>query len=239
MPPRYVLLTRRRIAGILFYTSFVVFFGWLFFGSFFKVQMFDCQKADLSCDQLIQAELDRFKGKSILTMRWKPVEDKLILADPNILKVKFIPHLPNKMEVQIEVREAQVRIGTSSSSNMLLADKEGFIFSLAKEEDSFLPEIIAQEGKDLEIGQVVDNLRIRSAVKLAILLKENFISFQRIIVNKEGIVVIVSDGIPVLFSDQGDIAKEVTTLQRILSQATIEQKPIKIDVRYAKPVVSY
>jgi len=239
MPPRYVLVTRRHIKWFLLFSSTLICICWILFGGFFQVQELRCQKGNDPCDQTIQAELDRFKGSSILTTRWQPIGDKLSRADPAILGTTFIPHLPNAMEVRIEVREPEVRLRSISSTKALLVDKDGFVFALAQEKDTSLPEIIAEETQPIEIGGYIENPRLHNAVTLALLLKTNFIPYQRIVVDKDGITVFISEGIPVLFSIQGDISQEVTTLQRILSQATIERKPTKIDVRYSKPVISY
>lgn len=238
-PQRYVLVTRRRIGWLLICGGAAVFLWWLFFGGVFAVSEFRCQQANAPCNQAIQAELDRLKGKSMLTTRWDPVGEKLERADPAILKVHFTPHLPNAIEVRIEIREPEVRLRKTSSQNALVADQEGFVFALATEIESSLPEIVSEEVENIEIGKIIENPRIRNAVKLAVLLRENFISFQRILVDREGIMVLLTDGTPALFSEEGDFIKEVTTLQRILSQATIDHRPTKIDVRYSKPVLSY
>ncbi|OGY18032.1 MAG: hypothetical protein A3F04_01725 [Candidatus Chisholmbacteria bacterium RIFCSPHIGHO2_12_FULL_49_9] len=238
-PRRYLLLTARHIGWMVIGGITITFLGWLFFGRVLRVNEVRCQKGSSACDPPILAELDRLKGQSILTGRWQFVSEKLKKADPSILQVRVVPKLPTTLTVFIDVREKVVRLRKLSSGYAYVADQEGFVFTTATETDNSLPEIIVPEKEEIEMGKEIDDPKLNQSVKLAVVLETNFIGFQRIEVQEEAFEVWLTDGIPVLFPQEGDYNKMVTTLQRILSQATIGHRPTKIDIRYTKPVMSY
>lgn len=85
------------------------------------------------------------------------------------------------------------------------------------------------------IGKVGTDI---SAVKKN--LKENNISFSDVLVLSDSYMVIIPNNGFIRLSASKDIAKQTTSLQRILRELTIEGKTFEsIDFRFAEPVVSF
>lgn len=76
--------------------------------------------------------------------------------------------------------------------------------------------------------------------KVEKLLKINNISFVQVLVLADSYLIKTSNNGQITLSSQKDIGKQISSLQRILKQLTIEGKPFKsIDFRFLEPIVSF
>ncbi|OGH24833.1 MAG: hypothetical protein A3B47_00055 [Candidatus Levybacteria bacterium RIFCSPLOWO2_01_FULL_39_24] len=72
------------------------------------------------------------------------------------------------------------------------------------------------------------------------ILKNNHVSFSKIISENNSYLVDISNNGQVRLSLDKDIGQQISSLQRILIQLTIEGKPFKsIDFRFAEPIISF
>lgn len=236
---KYLLITKTRVLGLLLFLVITFSLWWLFLGGAVNIKHISCKSNINSCTEQISAELSKQKGKSLLTFKAKPIENKLKKAVPSILNIEIKPLFPNKLQVQINYRKPVALIKYNKSKEGVLVDKEGLIFKKASSQNGAFGLIITDQDLNLTIGEKVNDQVLLSAIKLVLELKSQFISFQKINVSNREIELFLSDNTKVLFSYSREIHKQVTSLQQILSQATIQSKPTLIDVRFNKPVIKF
>jgi cell division septal protein FtsQ len=236
---KYLVFTTKRAGWILISLLTIALVWWLFFAGYFTIQSISCKKDSAECGEQIMAELNKFLGSSLLTFRSEKLVEKLKQADPAIDEVLINTRLPNQLFANIRSRRPEALLKTQTSSNALIADASGMVFAIAKPEDSWFPTIEAETLGDLSIGQKINDSTILSSIKLATTLREYFIPFQKIQVATDGLHVVLKNEQKALFPINADFSSEVSSLQRILSQVTIEDKPITIDLRTKKPVVTF
>lgn len=71
-------------------------------------------------------------------------------------------------------------------------------------------------------------------------LKDHEISFSSVTLSDYSYLVILQNNEQIIFSQNKDIIKQTTSLQRILNQLTIEGKSFKsIDFRFIEPIISF
>lgn len=235
----YFLLTKKRFLWIFFVVTFAVFVWWILFGGALSVQKISCEINRENCGPDIEAELFRLKGKSFLTFKKQELEKKLKNADPAILNVKISIILPNKLEVVIQKRKPVAILKYENSGKAVLVDGDGFVFAFTEPEDEWFPVVTIDYKTKLQIGEKLNNPSLISAIELIKVLQEQYLPFNKIQVSQEDILVELNDQTDAIFSQEGNLEKQVTSLQQILSQATIHTKPKRIDVRQKKPVVTF
>lgn len=72
------------------------------------------------------------------------------------------------------------------------------------------------------------------------ILKKNNISFFNVALSEDSYLVNISNSGQVRLSQNKDIERQISSLQRILLQLTIEGKPFKsIDFRFSGPIISF
>ena len=72
------------------------------------------------------------------------------------------------------------------------------------------------------------------------ILKDNNISFSEVTLSDDSYLVDISDNGQIKLSQDKDINKQISSLQRILAALTIEGKPFKsIDFRFEEPIISF
>src|SRR3989344_4240852 len=77
-------------------------------------------------------------------------------------------------------------------------------------------------------------------VPLEKILKDNNISYSKVTLSDDSYLVNISDNGQVRLSQYKDIGKQISSLQRMLIQLTIEGKPFEsIDFRFSEPIISF
>ena len=72
------------------------------------------------------------------------------------------------------------------------------------------------------------------------ILKDNNISYSKVTLSDDSYLVNISDNGQVRLSQYKDIGKQISSLQRMLIQLTIEGKPFEsIDFRFSEPIISF
>lgn len=238
-PSKYLLLTGKNLFLFLLFFLGIAFVWLLFRGGLFSIREINCERDGKLCSDQILAELERLKGQSLLTFKPQSLKLKLALADPSISEVNIRTNLPGSLKLTLISREAKVFLTTPRAAKGLIADADGFVFSKGDKENAYIATIVVNDLSSINLSERVQDPIILSAIKLSQELEESYITFQTIEVEENLLLVVLNEQTAVLFSSKADLKNQVTSLQRILSQATIEDTPTKIDVRFDKPVISF
>lgn len=235
----YYFLKRKKKGLTAYFTllGFLLLLYWLIRGDQLTINNIKCSRDGKECSEQITAELEKIKDARILTFRSKDLEDKLLQADPSIKKVKVKILIPDTIELLLESKIPFLAIKTENSKLAYLVDEQGYIYALTEDYLSVLSTLYLNN-VNLEIGKQIQNPEILAGIRLAKILQEQYLPFQSLKVDHLKITIDLNNGSHALFASDADLHKQVTSLQQILSQATIETKQQLIDLRFDKPVIS-
>lgn len=236
---KYLVFTRRKLTWGLIWLIVVGISYALMFGNLLRVKDVLCEKDQGECSEEIVAENNRILDSNILIFKADEHKKKLLNSDPSIEDVIIKTKLPNTIIIRLKTRKPLAMIKTKKSLTTLLVDDRGIIFAKQTEGFDSLPIIETEEIKDLGIGKKTTNHKILKALKLTEIILDNFIQFKKIEIMRKDLMIELSDGTVVLVSPEGDLEKQVSSLQQILYQATIDATIKTIDVRLEKPVIIY
>jgi len=241
-PRRYLTLTTPLLLKWLLFFAVIFLLIIVYKSQLFTIKTINCitTSDQAFCPNTVLAELERLKGQVILTLNLNQIKSKLLSADPKINSVAIDVNLPNTLTTTISYQPAAFAIQIATDSAGFVVDQSGSIISLEETIGSNLVKIITSQAQHLSVGDTITNSVINYAFSLSRALKQNYIDFDQIIIGQfNTITVILNSNQQVLFSIQNNIERSVTSLQLILSKATISSTPHQIDLRFDKPVLKY
>lgn len=201
---------------VLILLVFAIFF---YFGKS-KIEKIECQINKTPCTEEVKKEFEEFLGQNFF------------LVNPQVshphwekIKIKKIPF--NKILVEITTRQPVVCLLIEDKT--LLLDKEGVVL-WEVEVNPGLPEIETER---------FEKEKVKRALEAIFLLNQYSLSFERIkIKNQDDLVLFLPE--TEVFLPTEKLAQQIASLQMIINRAKIEGKlPVKIDLRFKKPVVKY
>ena len=238
-PSHYIVVVGKHLVWLSGLSAFILLVWWLTFGGAVSLQSIDCEAEAGECSAEILAELERLRGTPLLLLKSQELSQKLKRFDPTIKQVVVTTRLPSHLKIRIASRQTLAAITMNGSDIVLLADEEGFIFSKSQLKDQKFPIIYFPRADSLNVGERISDETLLRSIALAKLLEEHFISYRSLLVEDGGIRCEINSELTALFSHDGNLSEEVTSLQRILSEVTMGSKPVTIDVRHEKPVVVF
>ena len=237
-PPRFFLLTTQKFSWALLALLSVGLLAFAIFSDLFHIKKILCLHGESPCSAVVEAELSKFMGKSILTFRADQLERTLRQADIAVESVDVKPKLPHTIQVKLSSRGSTITLSIATSSAVLYVDDQLVPFKL--DETSQKPtQIISDKVKYLSLGEQIIDPVIVSAIRLNRELKDNFISFQNIEALDDRLQVLLKNNTLAIFTINSDFSKTVPSLQYILQEDTIGQRPKQIDLRFNKPVLRF
>lgn len=236
---KYLVFTRWHFTWFAIWVLVFISIFIVFFSSFFKVATITCQIKKDECSEIILAELDRLKGNSILTLNKKVIQTKIKASDPTIAELSVSIRLPKNLDVVIIKRRALAAIKSSQAEKLILLDSDGFLFISDEKKIQPLPIIKQDRISQIVLGEKIEDEQILKSLHLIKLLSDNYVSFDGVEIRENLLEVQLNQLTTAIFTGLRDMESQVSSLQQILSQATIDATPKTIDVRLDKPVLTY
>lgn len=211
----------------------------LFKGPFFRIKTVLCTNQDNNaCDEVVTAELATHLAESIFTVNTKNIKQELEKANPAYQEVSVIAKLPNRLEVTMIDKVEYANLKIASNSATLLVDKNLLIVEKLPVAKSGIFTIIAQNAGSLGVGDIITDKTIVGAFKIAEELKKSYLAFSTITINSPTYIAVdLPEEKKAVFTVTKDISRQVTSLQLILTKATIAKEPQVYDMRFDKPVL--
>jgi cell division septal protein FtsQ len=209
----------------------------LIFSPIFHLQYINCYQGPTQpCSQKIYGYLQSYYGTSLLSLSPSQIRLYLKQLDPQIDQVAVKLNFPHTLTVNLSQTPLIAQIQTATNSGILLVNQNNFT-SLSQQPSSKLPLIISPY-THLNSGESVTHQELLFAINLVRILQNNAISFTSLTVNSPTqIIADLKSGRAAVFSSQSDLSRQVTSLQLILSESTINPALPVIDVRFKKPVL--
>lgn len=210
------------------------FFFWLSTSDFFKVKTIDCFKENFGCSQQENSLFESLYGQNIFFLQTKVHSQNIAKKNPEILKIKTTKKLPNTLKISLIPRKAVAIF--KKGEEKLLVDKAGFVFARAEKAQTQLPLIITN--RPLVIGEYLLSDLEKKSLFLSSKLKESFIQFDEIrLANNDSLEVYDPGKLIATFSAQKPLTSQVDSLQYVLNHSRMDQKVLKIDLRFDKPIL--
>jgi cell division septal protein FtsQ len=204
-----------------------------------KITALSCQMTNgETCPAIVIAELSQAQNQPIFLTDTDIIRQKIISTVPSVKRVEVHTRLPNQIDVTLYPAEIFASLRSENSLNALLVTSDLRVVETASDSLADKPVIITANASELSLGDYVDAQALLFTRDLIMHLQSQYLSPTRLsIMNEEEIVVNFKEGFTGVFSPNLDVTRQVTTLQLILSEVTINQSIPIIDVRFQNPVL--
>jgi cell division septal protein FtsQ len=208
--------------------------GAIFTRKYFVISTIQCSMDSGSCPDPVMAELNRLKGQSIFFVETVPLEQKLRAALPKAQSLVFEKHPPRTLSLVISSYPSAFFV--QAGQRYYLLNETGRVV----DESDTLPDgnfNITLPTNTLNTGDVIDQSTFSALLSLTTELKKTSLPVNTIVfVDPNQLMLQLTDShVAILKSD--DIFSQLTTLQRILNEATMSGSGHVIDVRFAHPII--
>lgn len=213
----------------------------LFSSSFFRIQNIECSSLnETPCDQNVIAELNRHQGELIFTTNIHEIEEKIKKADPIYSGVEINAILPNTLKASMNKKDFFANLQVSTNSASLIVDQDQVVVDKQPFPTPGTFSIISNSANQYVVGDKISDPDTLIAFEVANELRRNYLSFNQIyFINNNEIIISLHHNKIAIVTGVGDISRQVTSLQLILSKATISPEPRIIDMRFDMPVLKY
>lgn len=218
---------------IIISLTYILFSPWL------RVQYINCHYFNHQpCPSEIQAELQKHQHQPILFLSINDLVSRLSTGLPQVSQVNIDIHLPQTLSASFETQPLYANIQTSSSSASLIVSRQYQVIHILETPDSTLPSITYDKATDITISDQITDPALLFALDLIDQLNQHYLPVKPIFIySPQEIALDLPHNQLALFDSQQDITRQVTSLQSILSKATIDSSLPVIDLRYNQPVL--
>lgn len=258
--PRKINRTACRLAWLfpLFLAVIILSAGIFLINSrIFDIKKVSCEMDQYPCPLIYEPILVSLHQQNLLKLSNLTVTNQFQTLDPGIASITLRRTLPDKIKLTLNRRVALAKLeltdnldfsGLTSSASATISgtfsgrifflDQKGEVFSGASEINNQLPVVKVPADKIITPGSSAFSQII---FKLITALNEYFVSATQIIWLPPALSVIqVTAGPYAVINLEKEISASIGSLQYILSGFKIDEAlPVKIDLRFDKPVLSY
>lgn len=227
-----------------------VIFSLVFFGrNFFNLKKITCQLDNYPCPLVLEPLLAGLVNKNIFVLNRQIIIQQLSQSDPTFTNIQVTKTIPNRLSIKLNRRQplAQINLfnnlefsGLNSTGSATLSgqvtdqawfiDSQADIYPVNPGQSAALPEVAVLENFD------------RQAIVAAItLLNSHYVGFNQLAwLDKFTLIIKTSAGTYAVVDPSKDMSSAIASLQYILNGLKIgERLPLKIDLRFNKPVLTY
>lgn len=237
---RQVLIKIQNFFSLLIFIFLIIaLIKFLFLNDYFKIKEILCYKEKQICLENERKLFADILGENIFLLDINKKINYWNKLFPGI-KVKNLKKiLPNKIHLQLEIKNPLVALENNGKSWWLI-DDEGFVLNLLSERPQNLPLIKTREKKEIYVGKQISEENLKKSFKLLKLAKEINLEFLELEVDSNMVVAKINNKTVAVFSLKKKLAEQVNSLQFILRQSKIEGRiPESIDLRFEKVIIRY
>ena len=199
----------------------------------FKIENIEVTEGKGCVDE--SAIIMQFKGKNIFTVTSRQAQSTLTDTYKCAKNVTVQKKYPSMLIITVESDRPLVKVGDKN----IYITENGFV--LENQNLGNLPAIFFDKEPELKIGKKIEDDTIVYCLSLISQIgKTDFVTTSVRILNPAMISVYNRENQVVIFTSEKDTNRQVDSLQLILSESRIDPSKIeKIDLRFAKPVITY
>ena len=235
----YVVVTVKIILRWVVLVGLIIGLFYIWSSDLLRINRVTCVDSNnLICNEVVMAELNRYKGEHTFLVETVEIANKIENANATYDNVRIEARLPDELIAFIDQKIAQVSLQVATQSAALVVDEKMIVIERRDSLVQGSDRIITRSAGSLTIGDQVSDKPTIWAVSLLTELKEQFVPFSLIrVIDYSTVVVELRDGRETWFLVGKDVVRQVTSLQLILSKATIQPLPSIIDLRFEEPVL--
>jgi hypothetical protein len=220
---------------------FIIALAFLLRSDMFRLRQYTCTYLDQApCPPQVTAEIDKQLGTSIFLFSPQNLRQKLLQAIPQTETIDITVSWPDSVDLTFTSSELLANLQSATNSASLTIAANRIIIDYQALPDTTLPVIISPAVASLRVGDKATDPALEYSLSLITTLKDHYIK-AHILDSSDPTAIIVSlnDGFQAIFNHHRDLSRQVTSLQLILSKATIDPDLRIIDVRYDQPVLRH
>ncbi len=204
----------------------------------FKIKQIDCRLNHYPCPLPLEPVLLSFLGKNIFSLSAGPISRQFMSFDPTLTEIKISKSLPGKLKIDLTRRLPLAVIKIQLPGPEFYLDKTGFVYRPPTLVNQPLAEVLWP--KELPLVEGESSLSLNLA-QLLNTLSAYYVSFTEVArLPDETYVVKTTLGPEAVMKAEADFTSPVASLQFILTNIKIgEISPVKIDLRFDKPILTY
>src|SRR3989344_3637032 len=177
----------------------------------------------------------QFRGRNIFIVSSKQAEETIVNNYKCVKNVTVQKKYPSTLLIAVEADRPLVKVGDKD----IYLTENGFV--LENQNQGNLPTIFFDKEPELRPGEKIEEDTVVFALSLISQIgKTEFVATSIRVLNPAMISVYNRESQTVIFASEKDAGRQVDSLQLILSESKIDPSKIeKIDLRFAKPVITY
>jgi hypothetical protein len=211
----------------------------LLLGPLFNLKTVICQdETGAVCPPKLMQVMAEYQHHSLFKLSPGLIKTRLETDFPElqVLSQKII--WPNTYQLNLAPRLVAFQIQKTPAEPMVLIDNSGKVIGFDQNPPTNQDYIVYPNLPGVQLGESVDDPLILFAFRLVSALSKTQIAHQRIFLETPNTVTVeLNQGKSVLFSNNQDLSRQVTSLQAILSLPTMQEGLTTIDLRFQKPVL--
>lgn len=223
----------------------------------FNLKNISCYVDNHQCSLEFEPFLVSLVNQNIFKLKKYTTINQLLEIDNNLVDIKINKTLPDSLKIESKRRVAIAKVTlvedldftslTSTQSATIsgrfsqkfsFLDRSGEIYEKKIVSNEKLPRILLNPSTDFKLGITPVSQHLSNLISS---LNENYVSYEEIAkVSKNIVIVKTTLGPFSIFDLNKSISQQSTYLQFVLSNIKIgEVVPIKIDLRFDKPILTY
>ena len=207
----------------------------------FRLKYVNCQLNGLPCPLSLEPFLVNLHGQNLFAVTDSSLKNQLNLLNANFETITINKKLPDTISFFL-TGSSPVAFMTKKASDQeavyLALDNTGVLYSQVTTPDLKLPLILVSAAFPLNLGQSDLSLKLANLIDL---LNRYYVNFSEIeYLSPEEVHIKTLPETLAVVDVTGDLPNQITSLQYILASIKIEEDlPLKIDLRFDKPVLTY
>lgn len=190
------------------------------------------------CPLVIIRDLEHYLSKPTLRLNPTDLKTKYLNLIPEVEAVELAILFPHTLNINFSTTQPIAAVMTAPDSPALLISSSHIAQSVVDELPPGTYLIIYPEAYRISLGDAIEDPALKFALQLGSSLEASSISLKDIeIISQDTILANLEMGSVAIFTSLIDLDRQLTSLQLILSKATIDPGYRFIDVRFDEPVL--
>lgn len=235
---KYLVFTTDYVVPFLIIIGILSLLAVALYSPIFKIAEVNCALDYQECsDPSVIAELDKFKGRNIFTLKPSDVTTRLTSGDFTIREASLSKELPGTISLSLQSVYPAIALKVDGDPTWVVLDADLRVIG-TRQEDPNVPTVIVPGPLTLTVGKRTQDEVIVQSLLLARRLADELFTVKTItLIDADSIELALEGGMKAIFTPKKDELVQLRALQVVLSDATILKGVSTIDVRFAQPVL--
>ncbi|KKT97585.1 MAG: hypothetical protein UX35_C0007G0026 [Microgenomates group bacterium GW2011_GWA1_46_15] len=203
-----------------------------------KISRVECfMQDDKVCEEAVQAEFNGLRGSSLFSFYPNDIEKKVKRARPEVQYISYKKILPNTLRVLLVSYPESFQFSSTGNPPYAIVNEAGVVMSVEQDlRDGAVYTLATASSRIYSPGEKLEGEIGNALVVVAQAVKKTSLRVRICRYANQDEITCTLETNRMFLIHARDVDKELTTLQRILNDATMNEYMGVIDVRFAQPV---